>query len=492
MEKYYSIFNHYLFYLLLGLLVFIPLYPKIPFLSVPGTYVSIRLEDFLVGIILAFWLLINFSKLRDYLSKTIFKSFLLFWGIGLLSVISGILITSTVLPHLGLLHFFRRVEYMSLFFVAATTIKDVNQIKLTLKVMLVATIFVALYGFGQIYLNLPVISTTNSEFSKGQILTLTPGARANSTFAGHYDLAAYLTIVLIFIGTLIFYYTGERKSNIKILEFFPQDIFKFITIGLVGLFSFALLGLTAARVSFAATLLGLMISFWLTGKRLLIVALILLSILAIGVIPELRHRLVATITVNLLEGGGPKYEAPINQVNSFTPLGDGKTTTQQELLKQVMKEASQAASKSGAISADIAQGEPINTTELGVYRSFNIRFDVEWPRAIRAFLRNPFLGSGYSSLSLATDNDILRSLGETGVLGTLALFLIFIILFKNFIKSSAELSKFEKLFLVASICSLIAILITGLFIDVLEASKISAILWIMLGIAWAVSKKYKI
>src|SRR3990167_10675400 len=48
-------------------------------------------------------------------------------------------------------------------------------------------------------------------------------------------------------------------------------------------------------------------------------------------------------------------------------------------------------------------------------RSFNIRLKAEWPRAIRAFLKNPVLGTGYSSVGLAVDNDYLRSLAESGI-----------------------------------------------------------------------------
>ena len=67
-------------------------------------------------------------------------------------------------------------------------------------------------------------------------------------------------------------------------------------------------------------------------------------------------------------------------------------------------------------------------------RSTSIRLAVEWPRAMRAFYKSPFLGTGYSSITLATDNDYLRALGETGILGLTSFVLIFInmfIVFKN-------------------------------------------------------------
>ena len=68
-------------------------------------------------------------------------------------------------------------------------------------------------------------------------------------------------------------------------------------------------------------------------------------------------------------------------------------------------------------------------------RSTNIRLNVEWPRAIRAFSKNPLLGTGYSSISLATDNDYLRALGEVGFLGFISFSLIFVKLIEVLIKA---------------------------------------------------------
>lgn len=474
MGKIVNYLGKYFFYFLLGTIVFILLYPKFPFINVPGTYVAIRLEDFLITLLLFLWFLVNFKNLKIILSKTIFKAFIIFWLIGFLSIFSGLYITYSIHLNLSFFHWLRRVEMMSLFFVAATTIKNQKQIKTILRVLLIANIIIIIYGFGQVFLEFPVISTTNKEFSKGLILKLSPDARANSTFAGHYDLAAYLSIVVTFMGSLIFYYRRFWEKGLLLIW---------------GVVSFVLLGMTAARMSFTATLGSLALVFWIMGKRLLIVGLLVLALGAVAIIPELRHRLVATITVNLLEGGGPKYSPPPNKTTIFTPQNNTNQASFEAITRQSITEST-AANRVSTVSADIAAGEPINTTELGVYRSFNIRTDVEWPRAVRAFVKNPILGTGYSSINLATDNDILRSLGETGLLGTLSLLLIFFIILKRFIKAIKKSENFEKIFIIATICSMIAILATGLIIDILEASKITALLWTMLGICWAVSGRY--
>lgn len=467
MQKFYSIFDKYYFYLLLLMAVFIPLYPKLPLLNVNGTYVAIRAEDFLIAVTFILWLIGNTSKLKTYFNQTIFQALLLFYIIGLISLISAIFITHSVHTNLGILHWLRRVEYTSLFIVAATSIHSAKQIRVIVNVLLFTALAVIVYGFGQIWLHFPVISTTNKEFSKGLVLFLSKEARVNSTFAGHYDLAIYLSIILMVITSLFFY-----------VKKIPQKV----GLALLGGAGFALLGFTAARVSFVATLAGLALLFWQLGKKILIIGLVVAALGVVAIVPDLRHRLVATVTVNMMGGGGPKYSPPPGTVTVFTPKSN---------LINASSSTTIASGAAGAVAVDTVPGEPINPTELGVYRSYGIRFDVEWPRALNAFYKNPFLGTGYSSINIATDNDFLRALGETGLLGTLTLILIFFILFKKmlvFVKKSKGL---EKYFISAMICGSAVFLLTGTFIDALEASKVAELFWLILGLSWAVMTGYE-
>lgn len=476
MQKFYLLFEKYFYYLLLGLLIFIPLYPKFPLVGIARTFVAIRLEDIFIGLVVLIWLIGNAKKLRQMFSQTITQLFLLFWFIGFVSLISGVFVTQSVELKLGILHLVRRVEYMVLFLVAATSIKNLEQVKLAARVVLFGAMFVIIYGFGQLYLSFPVISTTNSEFSKGIVLYLTSGARVNSTFAGHYDLAMYLSIVLSIIAAVLFY---AQNLKIKLL------------LALLGMVGFFLLGLTAARVSFVASLFSLSLVFWLNKKKILLILLVISSLGLVMGIPELRHRLVATVTVNLLGGGGVKYDPPPGTVNVFTPINNIPEKDRAQVLEKIKKDATDPAKQKTGTSRDIAPGEPINTTELGVYRSYGIRFDVEWPRALNAFYKNPLLGTGYSSITLATDNDYLRSLGETGLLGTLSFTLIFALLAKKMMKYRNDSASFAKYFIIGMFSATVGLLITAVFIDVFEASKIAEIYWLLMGLAWAVLVNFK-
>jgi len=478
MEKFLSVYKEKLnFWLLTALVVFIPLYPKFPLFSVKGTYVAIRLEDVFIGVVVGLWFLANLANLKKYFKQTIFQTIGLFWLVGLLSLLSAVVLTHSVKLNIGLLNWFRRVEVMSLFFVAASSIKSVERVKTILKVMAITTLIIILYGFGQQWLSFPVVTTNNSELSKGVVTTLTPGSRVNSTFAGQYDLAAYLSLALSILVSVIFFYKPLRNR-----------VFVFGT----GVLGFALLGLTESRISFVAAIIGAVTSFWLSGKRIFIGLVIAASIAGIALIPGLRHRFVATITVNILNGGGPKYDvSSANNVSTNSDWYRVSAASRAAIIAKSLGVASISASEAAKISVDIAPGEPINKTEQGVYRSFDIRTLVEWPRAIRALAKNPFLGTGYSSITLATDNDVLRSLGETGLLGTFSLVLIFVYLLKKFYSFIKGAGGFEKLFIIGLFSSIVTLLVTSLFIDVLEASKIAEVFWVFLGIGWGLINNFK-
>ncbi|MBU4397194.1 O-antigen ligase family protein, partial [Patescibacteria group bacterium] len=122
--------------------------------------------------------------------------------------------------------------------------------------------------------------------------------------------------------------------------------------------------------------------------------------------------------------------------------------------------------------------------DAGVSRSGEIRFNVEWPRALNAFYKNPLLGTGLGSITLATDNDYLRLLGESGIFGFLS---FFIILFWFFIHS---LKKNQNYLIYIFLACLLTTLANAIFIDVFEASKTAYLFWIMIGIYYKILKFY--
>jgi hypothetical protein len=125
---------------------------------------------------------------------------------------------------------------------------------------------------------------------------------------------------------------------------------------------------------------------------------------------------------------------------------------------------------------------PIDT-DVGVARSGEIRFNVEWPRAITAFRKNMIFGTGLGSISLATDNDYLRLLGETGMVG----FITFMLIPFYFLFTTIKLFLIKKpniyIQLQLIFCGIIiSALGNAIFIDIFEASKVAYTYWILMAI----------
>ncbi|OGH82003.1 MAG: hypothetical protein A3F93_04240 [Candidatus Magasanikbacteria bacterium RIFCSPLOWO2_12_FULL_34_7] len=357
--------------------------------------------------------------------------------------------------------------------IAVTAIKNLHQVKISLITLAVVVFLVNIYALGQQYLGWPVISTGNSEFSKGLILYLTPGARVNSTFAGHYDLAIFLSLVLVAAVPLFFVVNKYWKVLLVFLS----------------ILSFYILVLTAARQAFVATLMGAIVGLWLIKKRIIILLMLIIASLTLIYPSQLRDRFISTITINIQKGGDRYVPENNTKNNSQFNIPTLQLATPVPTKNRVVQEATKSATQDEYIASDIAPGEPTDTTQLGVYRSLGIRVNYEWPAAIRAFTKNPLIGTGYASLGLATDNDVLRSLGEVGLLGTVAFILLLIEIIRTIRTNINSVGRLIRFFKVGVIAMILAFILNAMFIDAFEASKVAVLFWIIIGIALATQKK---
>jgi hypothetical protein len=369
--------------------------------------------------------------------------------VGLVSLVSALLITNTVTPHIGLLHWVRRIEYFIPFFLSLVYFSKAGKpdLEFFLKVFIVAIILIFIYGIGQRYANWPVIITQNQEYSKGVALRWIPGSHVNSTFAGHYDLATFLVLISPIFVSLFFTLKGKITK---------------LVLGAIILATLWLLAYAVSRISVASFLFAGSLSLFLLRKYKEIAIFLIVSIIFFGFSTDLlaRYTRIFEVTKEKL-----LYQLP------------GTVYAQEESTRRV--------------SSSTPKPTPIPVFED---RSTSIRLNVEWPRAVRALSKNPLLGTGYSSITLATDNDYLRALGEVGILGFLAFGLIFINIIRILIKVipiPKNLGEIEKSFLAGIIAGSVGVLINAIFIDVFEASKFAIIFWLMMGIAVNLVRKYK-
>ncbi len=435
-------------YVFATLIIFIPLYPKFPLFNIPGTYVAVRSEDFIL-VLLAFLLLAHFLKNPLFFFRfTMTRSIFIFWLVGLIAIISGIFLTKTIPFHLGMLHWARRIEYMLPFFAGIILVRNHRNLIFFLKLIPLVALSVFAYGIAQLYFNAPVISTQNVEFSKGIALTLQPGVNLSSTFAGHYDLATYLTMTIALFAGLL----AVPKKN----------LFRFLgVIFLLVLFWLQLR--TGSRIAFGATIITVSLVFYLAKKPLWIIPVFFIAVIGLINTPSISGRFNSLIDIyrhNLEQKVKGVFDNRAFIVKSIYAQEETPTPTK----------------------------PPENLRPIQQDRSTSIRFDVEWPRALRALSKNPFLGTGYGSISLATDNDYLRALGETGLLGFLALITVFINLLAGLIRGiKHKLPSLEHHFLLGSLSLFLSFLMIATFIDVFEASKVATLFWMYTGLAYGLT-----
>src|SRR3989344_8558168 len=142
------IWNNFFFSFTIFLLAFIPLYPKLPLLDVVNTWVYVRAEDFVIALAVLMWvamLILKKVSLKTPLTVPIF----VFWIIGGLATLHGVLLIfptiSDVFSNVALLSFFRRIEYIFLFFVAFAGIKDKKFLSYTIYALAMILLLVSFY-----------------------------------------------------------------------------------------------------------------------------------------------------------------------------------------------------------------------------------------------------------------------------------------------------------------------------------------------------------
>ena len=471
------------------LLAAIPLYLKFPLAAVRGTYVAIRITDVVVVLSLLFFILeMIWRRDLSFLKQPITRLFIFFWLAGLLANLSALFLTDFIASrNLLWFHWLRRIEYMSVFFIAWAALKSGREIKVYLRFILLVLAAVFFYGLGQKYLAFPVVSTMNAEFSQGALLYLDKWVRISSTFAGHYDLAAWLVLIL---------------PIIMAFSLWEKNIFW----RLAGLAAFAagfqLLVWTASRISFIAYLLAISLTLLLLRRWRVWLLVIVLSLgfgfqsreLSARLSPQMKP-LIALLPANFKNGNfrldkSWPFSRSSQESQQTTPAPSRPAKKLPEIQENNLAPNAGQSAKHHRIFHEAARTWPKpEEVQAAAERSSTIRFQVEWPRALRAWEKNPLFGLGYTSLGLATDCDYLRALGETGLLGGLAFLLLLWHLGNSFLGSYRESNSSKYALLLAGFLGgLGGFLANAAFIDVFEASKDAFYFWMLMGLGYKLSQ----
>lgn len=532
------------------LLAFIPLYPKIPLFSPIEQYiVRVRLEDLFILIGFILWG-IYLIRGKISINKPIFYAFAAYIGVGFLSILSAIFLIGTVPAeplHVGktVLHYARYIQYFSLFFIAFSAIQSKKQLKILLATICLTVLAISIYGYGQRHYYWPVYSTMNREFSKGIRLYLTEHARVQSTFAGHYDLGAYLVIILPLILAAAF---QVQRVVVKTILHITH---------VIGIW---LLVVSAARTSFAGYVVGVTLicallaalkktwkeRIWWFLSRYASMGIII-SYLFIFHGNDMYDRLLQVlksypetyqqyeefqvarkefteqyilIPFGLKNISLPKAEVPENgistdELESVLVRSDTRPTSEKPTIQEsevTATEPDTSQSRPRDVYVDIPDIIKVATTSADgstqiVYEerdrtysdnalryglSLAIRLDTLWPQAIDGFMKNPLLGSGYATLNKqhpydfteadSTDNNFLRTLGETGALGFITFYGIIFMALGYAVAALRSKDPLLQAFAIAYIAGTTGLFINAFYIDVFAASKVAQVFWAITGL----------
>lgn len=532
------------------LLIFIPLYPKIPLADlIPGYIVRLRLEDIFIAVIGGWWL-IQLLRKKVTWKTPLSMVIIAYVAVGLISNILGVVLTRTIpaeLLHFGKssLHWLRYVQYFSLFFLAYSAIQTKKHVFVLLGTTIAGLVAVVVYGYGQKYLYWPVFSTMNREFSKGIRLYLGEFARVQSTFAGHYDLGAYLVILLPLVLALMFAWGKKDVSTWKPLHSRLWKVAWWV-MAFSWLSGLWLLVLSASRTSFLGYLLGIGLvvllymlrrSIWwgisrgftvflISGVMMLMVGDLITRF--IQLVDEQQHPQVHQTLVAIKdfqdepvkffqlhkikppEGSKSvsELEAELNEsgltVTDTQPTPERPADVYTDIPAQVFEPGDPAATLAGELREEdgkLIQDRQFSECALTQSLSVCIRFETLWPRAFQGFLRNPLFGSGYATLNKeivgqfteaeSTDNNFLRTLGETGALGFITFYgAIGLTMWYAFQVYTKKEEPWMTALAIGSIGASAGLLLNATYIDVFAASKVAYMYWALQGVFLAAFVKF--
>lgn len=479
---------------------FIPLYPKLPLKGINYTYIAIRWEDILIGIMVLVFC-IQLVRRKFTLNRTFVLSIGLFWLAIFASFYFTAFIQKTLVYHqLGFLNTARRVEYLIIFFIVGATIRSKRDLYVYLDLLCFVALIVGVYGLGQKFLGWPAVQTMNPAYAKGYLLVLDANARISSTFGGHYDLAAYL----VFLMPIVLAMSIIRK-NIAYLVIFVIMLTDLI--------------LTASRISFGAYVVSVIPFLIVIRKPKLLIFIVIATGIVMVLSGSLTQRLSRTfqqkqvfvneqtgdstiaqqITASDLPAGNSSLMIDVHTAQ----VGTGGTyniaklnlkpgdinAVKSKILTDIRKEATLTGkvytAQQEQLMVDQAFSKLTPVTTILPDISFATRLQVEWPRAVKAFVRYPLFGEGPSTITEATDNNYLRVLGEFGLAGTLTFFAVFTIIAWKGLKTALDAEPNEKILYFGFLFGLFAIMVNATYIDVFEASKDAYHLWLVAGMFMA-------
>ena len=406
-------------------------FPKVNIINLPGTYIGIRIEDVLALAFVIIYVIKENKKLKGLFTDNNMKKTLMFFGIYIfvcfVSTINGI-INEIIDIKMSLLYLLRKIEYFIFIFIGYDMVKKEKDLKFIFNILNISII---------IHFIIAVLQRLNivGGFINGGYLIHT--GRVFSTFNGPYEFATYFTLILpLYIMRLL----KSKKHIEKILYLI------FTGMILIGIF------LSQSRTSLILAIFEIISIPLIKNKSILLQFIKKKKLISSTVI-------IISITVLIVAGSLILKTGRFKTLNLSSIMDTIKISWENKNFERYKKEGF------------YLLGE--ENTDL----SFKIRIN-KWMALIDGTMNHPIFGLGLSVTKEACDGNYIRILAESGILGFLAWLCLIISILKNTYKCEDDINFIANY-------DMIILLLTAIFIDVFEASKIMMFYWLILGAAYA-------
>jgi len=417
-------------HLLISLLIFIPLFPKIDMIQVPGTFTTIRIEDFVLALAIL-WSLVIMLRERGIIKIGAFSNVLILYIIiSLFSLFAGVLQGTVELGWTPFLYFLRRIEYLSLLYVGYI-LSNERSIGMINKWVVRIFFIVALIAILQ---KLKIIGV----FLHGAYITSIEG-RMFSTFAAPGEFAAFISILFVF----------------SIMGIFSAKKVQQLYWGMLAAFQLYVLSLSASRAEFMSlpVVVGLFAIIKRQTKYVILIFLLLAALFIVVAPTEKFYALLSPETVDIIKD-----------------IAAGAKTIDIHRTFEMQRR--------GAVNYELSAVERITI----------------WSSAFSKFLCYPLLGVGQSAFGDYVDNNYIRILAENGILGFMAFFLLIYFLCKDCIKvyNNTAMPNEVRNYALVILLIIINLSVASLMVDAFEMSKIAFFLWLLVGVFYKSKNIYEV
>ena len=409
-------------YLLMFLVMFFSVFPKVNLISVSGTGTSIRIEDFVAAFVILFVALMALKNNKGFAAKHVTKLIFLFIGVSFVSYVLG-MSQRTIEPSLvAFLYLFRRLEYLSFFFIGYF-IASKGSAKVVKNASILSIVIIAIFAVLQ---KLEIIGG----FYQGNYISSAAGGRLLSTFGNPPELAAFVAIMFTFAAL------GFIEERNKLF---------WLALGLIEVY---LLFASGTRIVFISIPVGLVVLALFKKKvKFIIIPLLIVSMF---IMADQAQFIISRFDVLL------KPET-INFIkDTFTDRG--YTATEKMI-------------------------SPEQIFFLDIDYSSLTRAYI-WASAYKMFLNYPVFGSGQSAFGDFVDNNYVRMLAENGIIGFIVFLLLIRNIWKSCVRiyndgtTQREIKNYA-LFILIMITNMMVMAFT---VDIFESARTAIIFWLFVGV----------